>query len=455
MKKFSVLLASLAIFSCQKTPKDYMVLSGTVTNPNTENVLVSGHGLREKLPLTADGTFSDTLKIKEPGYYTLRIGKESSTFYLANGGDIDLTIDTKLFDETLKYTGEGAAENNYLAAKYLSNEELTANQKEFYSLDEKAFVAKVDSIEKAYKDKLDDADVSDEFEALETKNLKYDTYTYLNYYQRAYPHYTGNPEYTPSETITSYKSEIDYDNDADAKAYSNYAGLVISDFYAKTNALENEDSLKYKTIELLKAKKSPVLQQKIMDELAFEIRPGNMEIAPYYFDEFMELSTDEAFKENLIVQYELFKKLIAGAPSPTFKNYESIDRKEMSLADFKGKYVYIDVWATWCGPCKREIPYLKQVEEQFKDKNIEFVGISVDVKADKNTWRTFVEENELVGTQLFADKDWSSDFMVEYGVQYIPRFILIDTEGNIINAAAPNPSSGEELTDLLSSLENI
>ena len=59
----------------------------------------------------------------------------------------------------------------------------------------------------------------------------------------------------------------------------------------------------------------------------------------------------------------------------TFENYAG---ETSSLEDFKGRYVYIDVWATWCGPCKKEIPYLKAIEEKFHNRNIEFVSISVD-----------------------------------------------------------------------------
>lgn len=138
------------------------------------------------------------------------------------------------------------------------------------------------------------------------------------------------------------------------------------------------------------------------------------------------------------------------APSPTF-NYENHKGGTTKLEDLRGKYIYIDVWATWCAPCRAEIPFLKQVEEKFHGKNIEFVSISVDTKKDYEKWKKFVTEKELGGIQLFADNDWNSDFVKAYGINGIPRFIFIDPKGNIVNANADRPSS-PALTTLLESL---
>jgi thiol-disulfide isomerase/thioredoxin len=129
-----------------------------------------------------------------------------------------------------------------------------------------------------------------------------------------------------------------------------------------------------------------------------------------------------------------------GSASPSF-DYENHKGGKTKLEDFKGRYVYVDVWATWCGPCRAEIPSLKKVEEKYHGKNIEFVSISIDVAKDHEKWKSFVAEKQLGGVQLFADKDWNSDFIKAYGIKGIPRFILIDPSGKIVKADAPRPSS--------------
>lgn len=148
-----------------------------------------------------------------------------------------------------------------------------------------------------------------------------------------------------------------------------------------------------------------------------------------------------------------------GSPSPIFENYENYAGGDLSLSDLKGKYVYFDIWATWCGPCIREIPSLKKVEKQFEGKNIEFVSISVDegrgYKGDKSAayagWKKMVAEKELGGIQLMADNGFKSDFIQKYKINGIPRFILVDPEGNIVSGDAPRPSNPalvKMLTDL-------
>ena len=143
------------------------------------------------------------------------------------------------------------------------------------------------------------------------------------------------------------------------------------------------------------------------------------------------------------------KNLAKGAESPKFVDYENNAGGTTSLDDLKGKYVYIDLWATWCQPCKNEIPFLKKVEEEYHNKNIEFVSISVDRQKDYQTWKQMIVDKELSGVQLYAKEDKA--FMDAYRVSGIPRFILLDPEGNIVDSNAPRPSN-PKLVELFKSL---
>lgn len=150
------------------------------------------------------------------------------------------------------------------------------------------------------------------------------------------------------------------------------------------------------------------------------------------------------YNENLSI------KKLNNTASPSF-DYENYKGGKTKLEDFRGKYVYIDVWATWCGPCRAEIPHLKEVEKKYHNKNIEFVSISIDTKKDYEKWKKFVEEKELGGVQLYADNDWNSQFIKDYSINGIPRFILIDPKGTIVNANADRPSS-PKLVEVLDGL---
>ena len=152
----------------------------------------------------------------------------------------------------------------------------------------------------------------------------------------------------------------------------------------------------------------------------------------------------EQFNEYAVQEYKNASKMnsFVGKASPGF-DFENYAGGKTKLSDLKGKYVYIDIWATWCGPCRAEIPFLQKIEEKYHGKNIHFVSLSIDKATDHEKWKKFVLDKKLGGIQLFADKDWQSDFVLSYGVTGIPRFILIDPQGNIVDADADRPSSGE------------
>jgi len=159
----------------------------------------------------------------------------------------------------------------------------------------------------------------------------------------------------------------------------------------------------------------------------------------------------EFYQTNYEKEHTNYSALKKGTPSPKF-NYPNTKGENVSLDDFKGKYVYVDVWATWCGPCKREIPFLKELNNEFKDKNIAIVSLSIDKMEHKDKWLKMVADENLQGVQIMADKEWNSDFVRAYNIQGIPRFILIDKEGNIADANAPRPSD-PSLKELLNSLD--
>ncbi len=139
-------------------------------------------------------------------------------------------------------------------------------------------------------------------------------------------------------------------------------------------------------------------------------------------------------------EHENLLRLARGVMSPKFFKYQNYQGGTSSLDDFKGSFVYIDVWATWCTPCKAETPYLKALIAEFKGKNIKFVSLSVDKKTAYNTWKELIAAEKMEGIQLFADDSFESDFIKEYAISAIPRFILLDTEGKIIDANVSRPS---------------
>lgn len=133
-------------------------------------------------------------------------------------------------------------------------------------------------------------------------------------------------------------------------------------------------------------------------------------------------------------------------------NYLDSNGTMVSLSDFNGKYILIDIWATWCGPCKFEIPYLKNIQNQFKGQNIAFVSISIDDSRDKIKWLNYLDSESLDGIQLFENNQGKSQFINSLNINSIPRFLIINPNGEFENLDAPKPSSEKQLNNLLKSL---
>ena len=151
---------------------------------------------------------------------------------------------------------------------------------------------------------------------------------------------------------------------------------------------------------------------------------------------------------RLVSEWENLKK---GLDAPNFTAFTR-DGVQVQLSDLKGKNVYIDVWATWCGPCIAEIPSLKEMEAKYHGENVEFLSVSIDKESDKEKWKQFVMDKDLQGSQWMAQYAWKSEIATHYNIKGIPRFILVGKDGKIVSADAPRPSNTENLDGLLAEL---
>ena len=146
-----------------------------------------------------------------------------------------------------------------------------------------------------------------------------------------------------------------------------------------------------------------------------------------------------------------FAKHRATVPGQPFPEGIVLKDREGNVVDFsrfRGKYVYIDLWASWCVPCLREVPVLQQLEKTLKNKNVTFVSISID--ATEDAWKKKLDEKHMHGHQL-----WNPDGTLgkALNVKGIPFFAIYDPNGNLYMHGAPRPSQGPGLVELLEGLK--
>ena len=149
--------------------------------------------------------------------------------------------------------------------------------------------------------------------------------------------------------------------------------------------------------------------------------------------------SDKKLIDEVRETYEHYKNVKIGSP---FVHFTMSDTKGKTVAieSLRGKFTYIDCWATWCGPCCAEIPYMEKLYDHYKkDKRIQLVSISLD--SNKKKWLEKLAADKPGWKQYIVPENFKSPLCDAYGINGIPRFMMIDPKGNIISIDAPRPSS--------------
>ncbi|WP_165733161.1 TlpA disulfide reductase family protein [Polaribacter sp. 20A6] len=449
-----ILVIVFGLTSCEsKSNKDYIILKGKVLNPTTEQFKLrnrDGEGLFSA-NISKDGTFVvDTITTGFGTYRFEGTGINRVNMYLTNGGEYNLTFDEKNMVDTAELTGPMLNPSNYLMTKGKRIDSLRGMSFTAYkTLEPSAFKAKGIMVRDNLLTYLDSfPDMPKEFVQFERQELINYYLLYLVRYEYLHGQVTGTLDtFRVSDEFLKDLEDVDYLNEAEFKQRGYYKSLVKEYFELKAKKSSEETGDNYHITELktFGAIPNEYIKNNLL-ALAAKSDLSEIHNLDDYYNTFLSVSNSEENNENVTERYKELKKLAKGSPSPIFTDYINHAGGTSSLTDFRGKYLYIDIWATWCSPCLKEVPFLKEVEKKYHGKNIEFVSISVDIKKMEGAWRKMVTDKELSGVQLLAEGAWSSSIIKGYQIKGIPRFILIDPEGNIVSAKAPRPSQSELIT---------
>lgn len=456
MKKLTI-MATAALCCClvscsggnKKEVADTVHVKGQLIGMGSQNVRMEFDGASSMLGDSRDillrtdasGHFDTTFVLKAPGYYTI----SRNTLYLSPGDDVTFKI-TQINTEA-EFSGKGAEANNYMkfrlfpkAGSYLEG----GNNLRGDFMSTKALVDSLAAVRMNTLDTL--RNVPDEFKKLETGRIKADV---INSYI-CYQNYSGMFENVKTEkemwaklgefnaslaqyVVPLYKdimNEAMLDVAAVRGVLSYQEDSTLIPLWFKDVSIPARIAELYACARIVNSLRGEVSEQAVNNSKAFLQTVKNVDFATEVEGKILQAS-----------------KLLSGQPAIDFEMTD-VEGRVKHLADFKGKVIYIDLWATWCSPCIQESPAFEALGKKYAGKDIIFLPVSTDTST--GPWLGYLDEHKKELAQYHSNDDALKE---SWAILYIPRFILIDKDFNIVNAYAPSPS-GEEIGSLIDSILN-
>ncbi len=467
MSKFSysILLIVCALslcLSCKKKSTVFKptstIIEGQIASSESPVIILQGEA-DIKSPIDQQGKFRIATDLVRAGLYKLVIDYQTINVFIVPGDRITLTGDFRTLPGSTKFTGDHANENNYLIS--FENLKTTTQPTDFhmfFTQKEEEFIAAVESRtatlnanQQEYQKKNGPFDAI--FADILADEISYEAAMVKMNYPEYFKYLNPDSTLILSDTYDSFLQNIETDSEENLMlpSYKNFL-LMYLEFKANNDSIDVNTAFAVRKFNII----GKLFQnQKVKDLLYFQLLKQTLDAsvndAALIIKQFNDLQHNAAYKSEINNTFNSWAHLLEGKPAPGF-SYSSINGKKVSLHNLRGKVVYIDVWATWCGPCLKELPHLEKLQEDLKRKEISFVSISID--QDHNAWQNMVGGKKMKGVQLYAENAWNSTIVSDYLIRGIPRFIIIDKDGKIINANAPRPSSSEIRTYLMDALSS-
>lgn len=443
MKKLILSTLTICLIGCTSIRQETQEITITTNDASERKMMLIPMGSNEEscdMTMDEENTFRTTINTSEKGFYNLisikgysqtilpyyiPVTETKSTSHLHFGGQGNITID-------------GSKDNSALAAYATINGNLNRalwDPKADLNTPTllKSFISKADSIIDVYNCSKDVKGYLELWSYICT----YDNYASVQRILQVKPE---EMPYQLKDILPEPHTVLDTPL---AALFTNTPHIVFS-------SLPNQTNLDSALVYLETHYNDTTLKQKVKNNIAeryvtrFNYADG--------FENGLERLQKATEKYGLDPQHvERFSKLkatIPGQPFPENVVLKDVNGNVADFSTFRGKYVYIDMWASWCAPCLKEVPALQQLEKELNNENVVFVSISID--STEEPWKKKMEEKNMHGNQL-----WNPDNTLgqALNVKGIPFFAIYDSEGKLYMHGAPRPSQGLGIVKLLEGLK--
>jgi thiol-disulfide isomerase/thioredoxin len=376
----------------------------------------------------------------DTGVYTIRAGRQQTQVFMGTADSTYLDWEIKEKMSTVKATGTRVAENAYLQqVEPYRSWALTNNA---YQYDPKEYARRaLNEFKKVRKNiysykTVDNIRPADDFRRVQEKLLAVQFLNWIdNYYPQIHSVYFPNDKLEYPKSLDELRQVVQL-NDPSLVGYANYRTYVTELYRTRSH---RNDSLLFYYLD------TEMSDGKVKDYLLYEAAQANLSRIKdsarrdHLLHTVLPSFSNARMRDNLSQAAGRLSNMGRGRKGYNFKA-EALNGKQIQLSQLAGRYIVVDVWATWCAPCKKENPAFDELANRYTSERLAFVSVSVD--EDANQWRMQAANRGKKVLQLrVADGDEA--FSRHYALNTIPRFMLIDPKGNIVDADMPRPTDPE------------
>ena len=467
-------LATLVLISCHVEKSQKVKILVTTTDPKVKSITISVSAMvsPETYSLSEANTDPSGKAVFEfdsphPIFASIELGNQWTAIYLEPGYDLKINLDT-IPEKEIVFSGKGADPNNYMSGSHVIYKPYQhRGGKYLWELTPSQFAERLDSLKNDFANFhsrfCDSTHLAKRISRILEMNNHLNLISFRQNYLLAHKRDCTTMGQLPVQ-LTDISKEIPFEDDLLNYHMDNY-GMVLSWFLELD--FENPLSEKYKAIKnfkeliprlindnIVKNTKYPaVVKEFLLARNIYCQMDYNREgpVIDSLFNNFKKAYPSSDYLSQLQIRSDKRHALMPGKEAPDLTG-TTLDDKPFSIKELKGKIVYIDVWATWCGPCRAEFPASKKLQKKFdQNKSIVFLYLSID--RDVKAWKKLVKsDKDLKGIHINQQDD---NVLKSYLIKG-PCYLLIDLEGKIVNSNAPKPSSGKveiEINNLLKGLK--
>ena len=468
MKKLLFFVLVVIVAACSGPSKNKVKISGVIDNPTAGEVEVFYYKdflMNEMETVTvklgSDNRFKASLPLETGQFVYVRLPRRNVALYLLPGADVEVRFDAENPDVLPEISGELVNESRFMFAYTNTIERNYARGLVINRMSEMPapdFLEYLSTVRQTKHDFIasyeDLALLEPVFVSTMTTNIDYEYYSLMLEFPMYYAYFNpGGEEPELGDTYYSFLSEATRfsDDKMIARSYVSFLGSYLNYLVEQHEETEGDErgyfeiQYDYGKANFTGKSRDYILSQALISAMNF----GEADRAQLMYDDYLAVAQAADYIAMVKKDYETIQSLSPGKKAPDF-TLTDIDGNKVSLSDFRGKVVYLDFWASWCGPCMREVPHAKSLKEKLAQQD-DLIFLYVSIDTDEQAWRNTVAEHDIKGVHLNVSGTRESAPLL-YNVKGVPTFYIIGRDGNIFDNRPPRPSNPAIYETLMAAL---